>query len=82
MLKGKCVLGLIGHILVAIGAINWGLVGIGNFLGINLNVVNIVLGGVSWLENVVYILVGVSAILMVIGCKCNKCNTGVPVSQV
>lgn len=49
--------------LVTIGALNWGLVGIGYFFGMNLNLVNIILGGVSWLEAAVYVLIGASAVL-------------------
>ncbi len=48
--------------LVVIGAVNWGLVGIGQLMGTNLNVVNLLLGRVSILETLVYILVGLSAV--------------------
>jgi len=36
----------------------------------NLNVVNILLGGVSALENIVYILVGIAALKTLIKGKC------------
>ncbi|NPE26995.1 DUF378 domain-containing protein [Methanococcoides sp. SA1] len=49
--------GWITIILVIIGAINWGLVGIANF-----NLVNLIFGAVMWLENTVYVLVGLSGI--------------------
>lgn len=42
--------------LMALGALNWGLVGL-----INLNIVSAIFGAGSMLERVVYILVGVSA---------------------
>jgi uncharacterized membrane protein YuzA (DUF378 family) len=48
--------------LVVIGAVNWGLVGIGSLMGTNLNIVNMLLGRVSILETLVYILVGLSAV--------------------
>jgi uncharacterized membrane protein YuzA (DUF378 family) len=48
--------------LVVIGAVNWGLVGIGSLMGTNLNIVNLILGRVSILETLVYILVGLSAV--------------------
>lgn len=51
--------------LTAVGGINWGLVGIGSFLGTNLNLVNLILGGLPVLENLVYIGVGVSASYLV-----------------
>ncbi|MCA9373539.1 MAG: DUF378 domain-containing protein [Candidatus Gracilibacteria bacterium] len=49
--------------LVIIGGLNWGLVGIGMLAGTNLNVVNMILGSISWLEAVVYILVGLAALM-------------------
>lgn len=48
--------------LTLIGALNWGLVGVGSFLGMNLNLVNLLLGSVPMLESVVYVLVGASAV--------------------
>ncbi len=52
----------IAKLLVTIGALNWGLTGIGMLVGTNLNVVNLLLGKVSILEAVVYLLVGASAV--------------------
>ena len=50
--------------LMIIGALNWGLVGLGWLLGggANWNVVNLVLGQWMWLEAVVYILVGLAGL--------------------
>ncbi|EKD86141.1 MAG: hypothetical protein ACD_37C00452G0002 [uncultured bacterium] len=48
---------LLGTLLVIVGALNWGLMGL-----LNLNVVNMVLGGWPVVEQVVYILVGVSGL--------------------
>jgi len=59
----------IAWILVIIGAINWGLVGIGDFFGANWNVVNLILGGISWLEAIVYVLVGIAGVMMIFGGK-------------
>ena len=56
----KCNMWKVALWLSAIGAINWGLVGIGDFAGSNWNLVDLLLGKVSWLESVVYILVGIS----------------------
>ena len=56
----KTVLDWIVLVLVIIGGINWGLVGVFNF-----NVVDAVLGSVVWLENLVYILVGIAALYMI-----------------
>ena len=64
---------MIGKILLIIGGINWGLVGIGMFMNANWNVVNLLLGKFPTIEAIVYILVGVSAIVKIFGCKCKKC---------
>lgn len=74
MKNGNCVGSKIAMLLMVIGSINWGLIGIGGFLGSDWNIVKLVLGSISWLESIVYILVGVSAIVMLFGCKCDKCK--------
>lgn len=51
--------------LVIIGAINWGLVGIGNFAGSNWDLVDLILGSVPWLRDIVYLLVGLSGIYLI-----------------
>lgn len=55
--------------LVIIGGLNWGLVGLGEFVGTPLNVVKLLLGSVAdgLLANVVYLLVGLSALYMLWG---------------
>ncbi len=70
---------MIAKILVIIGGINWGLVGLGMLLGSmsNWNVVNMILGSVPVVEGIVYLLVGISAVMMIFGCKCKKCKDGV-----
>ncbi len=55
--------------LFVIGGINWGLVGLGGFFGGNWNVVNMLLGSWPMVEWLVYVLVGVSAVMTVMGCK-------------
>lgn len=44
-------------ILMAVGAINWGLVGLFKF-----NIVNVVFSTVPVVENLVYVLVGISGV--------------------
>jgi uncharacterized membrane protein YuzA (DUF378 family) len=51
-------------VLMVIGSLDWGLVAIGNWMGSNWNVVNLIFGSWSWLENLIYLLVGVSALLL------------------
>lgn len=49
-------------LLVIVGALNWGLVGLGGFINQNLNIVELLLGGVPLLENLVYLLVGLAGL--------------------
>jgi uncharacterized membrane protein YuzA (DUF378 family) len=67
---------MIAFILLVIGGLNWGLVGIGGFAGANWNVVNLLLGSWPSVEWIVYILVGLSALWLVIGHKkdCRTCS--------
>jgi len=72
----------ISFVLLVIGGLNWGLVGIGGFMNADYNVVHMILGPVSLaLENVVYVLVGLSALVLGISHKrnCRACSTvGMP----
>ncbi len=77
MSKNYCQGGLvavIARILVIIGGINWGLVGLGLLLGSlsNWNIVNMILGFSPIIEAIVYVLVGVSAIMLIFDCKCKE----------
>jgi uncharacterized membrane protein YuzA (DUF378 family) len=67
----------IAFVLVVIGGLNWGLVALGQFMGgANWNVVNLILGSYSTVENLVYLLVGFSALSLVFSHKgdCRECN--------
>ena len=48
--------------ILIIGGLNWGLVGLGYFLKMNLNVINLVLGSMPAVENIVYVVVGLCAL--------------------
>ena len=50
--------------LMVVGAINWGLVGAGMLAGVEggWNVVHMLLSSMPWLEGIIYLLVGLSAI--------------------
>ena len=67
---------LVFKILLVVGGINWGLVGVGVLFNSNWNLVNLLLGFSPTLEAVVYILVGVSAVMEFFNCKCKKCDVG------
>lgn len=56
----------IARILVVIGGINWGLVGLGMLMGSDWNVVHMILGSWMTLEAIVYVLVGLAAVVMVL----------------
>ncbi|MDE2021061.1 MAG: DUF378 domain-containing protein [Patescibacteria group bacterium] len=59
-------LNMIAYVLVIIGGLNWGLEGLGMWLGGNWNVVNLIFGSMPWLEALVYVLVGLSAIWLLV----------------
>ena len=67
---------MIGKYLLIIGALNWGLVGIGYFFGTNLNVVDLILGSWPAVEAIVFILVGAAGVMKLVGCKCKMCKGG------
>jgi uncharacterized membrane protein YuzA (DUF378 family) len=62
----------IAFILLIIGGLNWGLTAIG------FNVVNMIFGSWSIVEQIIYILVGAAAIYEVMTHKknCKDCGTG------
>ena len=76
--KGGCMMKKVAKILVIVGGINWGLVGLGMLLGNagGWNVVNMIFGTMPTLEAIIYVLVGVAAVMKIFGCKCKKCMDG------
>lgn len=68
---------MIAFVLAMVGALNWGLVGIGGFMKMNLNVVNMIFGSMPSIEWIVYVLVGVSAVYLVLTHKkdCKTCSS-------
>lgn len=77
--KMCCTPSMIAKVLILIGGINWGLVGAGMLLGSGSewNVVHLLLGSVPVVEGIVYLLVGISALVKIFGCRCKKCMSGV-----
>ena len=63
-------------VLVIVGALNWGLVGLGGlFFDGEINLVSIIFGAGSMASYVVYLLVGMSAVLALMGhCGCEGCS--------
>ncbi len=69
---------MVTFILLLVGGINWGLIGLGGFLGANWNVVGMILGSWPVVEWLVYLLVGLSAVYELVKHKglCKKCSAG------
>ncbi len=71
---------MLACILVLVGALNWGLVGLGWLAGgKDWNVVHMVLGQWMTIEAIVYVLVGVAALFKIFlmkKCCGSKCCTG------
>ncbi len=68
----------VAFVLLAVGGLNWGLVGLGDFFGGNWNVVNMILGSWPVVEALVYVLVGLSAVYEIATHKanCRACGSG------
>lgn len=66
----------VAFILLIVGGLNWLLVGLGEWFGGNWNIVNKLLGSWTWLEALVYVLVGLSAVYLIATHKktCNCCE--------
>ncbi len=50
-------------ILTCLGAIQWGLIGIGGFMGKNVNIVSTLSRGNSIIEYALYLIIGISAVV-------------------
>lgn len=73
---GGCVPAMIGKVLVIVGGINWGILGAAMLMNKTLeegNVLHKIFGSMPTVEAVIYILVGLSAVMMIFGCRCKKC---------
>lgn len=79
--KNMCAVCCVACTLVIIGALNWGLVGLGWLVGggANWNVVYMLVGQWMWLEALVYILIGLAGLFKLFmyhkccGKSCEKC---------
>lgn len=52
--------------LTAIGGLNWGIVGFGNIFNKDWNLVSMLVGKWAWVENLVYVLVGLGAVYLIV----------------
>lgn len=64
----------VAFVLVMIGGLNWGLT------ALDYNVVSMILGSMPMIEQLVYILVGLSAVYMIVTHKatCGMCKVSAP----
>lgn len=69
-----CMMAKIAKVLLVVGGLNWGLVGVGMLMNSNWNLVNMIFGSMPTVEAIVYVLVGVSAVVKMVGCRCAKCK--------
>ena len=69
MKDGKCGVHCVAWWLLWVGGINWGLVGLFQW-----NLVEVVFGSWMWLVRLIYVLVGLSALLLLANKKCAKCK--------
>ncbi len=71
---------MVTFILMAVGGLNWGLVGLGWVVGggADWNVVHMILGSSAMLECIVYLLVGLSTVWVLVGHpkECKMCMGG------
>lgn len=52
-------------VFLLIGGLDLGLAGLGGYLGSNWNVINLIFGSLPWLENLIYLLIGISALIYI-----------------
>jgi uncharacterized membrane protein YuzA (DUF378 family) len=72
----KCGVAKIAWFLVIVGGLNWGLVGVGQLMGSNLNIVNLLLGSYPMVESIIYLVVGICTLVSIFGCPCKFCKEG------
>jgi len=68
----------LSFILVIVGGLNWGLVALGGYMGNDWNVVHMILGAWPEVEWLVYLLVGLGALILLFTHKrdCKMCSSG------
>ena len=66
---GKCGVHCVAWWLTIIGGLNWGLVGLFDW-----NVVEVLFGSWGWLVTLLYILIGLSAVALLLERPCRKCK--------
>lgn len=62
----------LSKILLIVGGLNWGLVGVGDLMNSDWNIVNMLVGTWPMVESVVYVLVGAAAVYELYGWAMKK----------
>lgn len=72
----KKTLHMIAFVLMAVGGLNWGLIGLGTLMSADWNLVNMIFGSWPLLETIIYVLVGASTVYVLVGHKkdCKMCS--------
>lgn len=72
---GGCLPSKVAKLLLVVGGLNWGLVGVSMLMSKPeaWNLVHMIFGSLPMVEAIVYVVVGVSAIVNIFGCRCKKC---------
>ena len=67
---------MIASVLVWVGALNWGLVGLGGFFAKNWNVVDLILYRVPNIELTLYVIIGLAAVYVAVTHRksCKDCQ--------
>ena len=68
-MQDKCTGAKVAQVLLIVGGVNWGVVGVGMLSGNSWNVVGQLLGQWPMALAVVYVLVGLSALIALMGWK-------------
>jgi len=71
----------IAYVLLIIGGLNWGVYGVSGY-----DLVDVLLGSIPMIANIVYVLVGLSALYVILNrfslCSCGDCTSCACVSGV
>jgi len=68
-MEGRRIIKLIAYILVIVGALNWAMVGL-----FQLDVVARLLGAGTMGAKIVYVLIGLGAVILLVMCRGHECK--------
>lgn len=74
--KNKCICRKTRNFLLIVGGLNWGLVGVGMLMDNDINAWNFIhkiLVSLPIVEGIIYVLVGIAALMKIFSFRCKKC---------